>query len=317
MKNVYGVTSALSVSKLVLVFFGAFCVFGGSMSFAVEWKEADSPKKITVRSYSGPGKKTKTKKIPWEKYLAGVVSAEINCDSPKEALMAQAVLARTFALYRVQKAKASGQRYDIRAGTRAQAVDRKGVSRDCSRSVEMTRGKVLVFGVHLVEALYHASCGGQTAAPLEVYGRPSPGLRAVACGWCSQAGSRKWSHALGRDELTGLFANAGGIPGIRGVSIARKSDRGRTLSVGLLSPSGEIQLSAVRLRRILGERLVRSTVFSIENTSTHIIFTGRGYGHGVGLCQDGMLAMARGGWRWKKILSYYYPGTSIQTLARR
>jgi stage II sporulation protein D len=241
-----------------------------------------------------------------EDYVAGVVSGEMPASFPPEALKAQAVAARSYALTRKIEAQAGGRDHDIGAGVLAQ-VWSAAPSAAARAAAEATAGEVLVAGMEPVEAYFHASCGGRTEAGLAALGRDLPYLVAVECGRCGRAPRVRWTVEVPAGEL----AAAGLGPAPAAARVSERSATGRAARVELEAGGRRTSLAAVDLRQRLGWSRLPSLAFEVRAAGGALVFDGRGQGHGAGLCQWGAAGLAREGKGYREILAHYYPGTTV------
>ncbi len=244
--------------------------------------------------------------IALEDYLAAMLGSEMPVSFPREALKAQAVAARTYALHK--KLAAYGEPFHLGSSVLHQVY--RGANREDPRTREAvgaTRGEVLTWELAPIEAYFHASCGGRTESGREALGRDLPYLASVECRCGRRQGSR-WSLSLSAEELQRAV---GGDP--TSLRVLSRSDTGRARVLAL---SAERTLDAVTFRQRLGYARVRSLDFELEPThgSEAVRIAGRGFGHGAGLCQWGARAAAGEGWDYRRILAHYYPGAELQHL---
>lgn len=240
--------------------------------------------------------------VPLEDYLAAVLGSEMPVSFPPEALKAQAVAARTYALHK--KLAAYGQPYHLGSSVLHQVYG--GVHREDPRSLEAvlaTRGQVLTYELSPIEAYFHASCGGHTETGRDALSRDLPYLQSVKCG-CGKVRASHWSLELTEAEVERALGPIESLD----VSSRTGSGRARRVSLG----RGR-SVDAVSFRQKLGYTKVKSLDFEVKGSGT-LVFEGRGYGHGAGLCQWGAKVFADGGWEYRRILSHYYPGTELQRL---
>ena len=244
--------------------------------------------------------------LPLEEYLLGVVGAEMPPGFPDEALKAQAIAARTYALRK--KLDAADPSVHLGASVLHQVY--RGLSRPDQRvreAIEATRGEILTFNLEPIEAYFHASCGGKTEAGQPALSRDLPYLRSVECP-CGKLASNRWEVSISAAELHQLF----GIRDGGAMSISGRSNTGRVKA--LLLGAGR-SLDAVEFRQKLGYDRVKSLWFELERAGDGAIkIVGRGYGHGAGLCQRGAKVLADQGRSYRDILLHYYPGVEIQQL---
>jgi len=243
--------------------------------------------------------------IPFEDYVKSVVLAEVGSNWEMEALKAQAVIARTYAVY--QKNANGNSHYHITSSVLHQAY--KGNSSDArvTYAVEKTAGEILIFDGKPIEALYHSTCGGKTELPEEVFGKNYPYLRSVESR-CETSPYWVWEREIPLSEIEKALT----ISDIKDITIKSYTATGRVKELGITAESEQITYKATELRKLLGWQKLPSTNFSIVKDGDSIILDGKGYGHGVGLCQWSALEMAKKGKNYKEILSFFYPGTEIQ-----
>ncbi|MDQ7849433.1 MAG: SpoIID/LytB domain-containing protein [Armatimonadota bacterium] len=251
-----------------------------------------------------------------EEYLYGVLKMEVDPRWPVEALKAQAVAARTLALYSLGRFAAEG--YDLRATTDSQVY--AGMNAEDPRTtaaVEATRGVIMTYGGRPVFAAFHADSGGTTESSEFVWGQPYPYLRGVADPYGQDAPYREWLSRIDLPTLEARLANAGRpLAGISAVTVTATSPSGRALTVRLRGAGGTLELRAVDLRTLLGVTFLRSTLFTVrpaDDDSPAVEFWGRGSGHGVGMSQWGARGQALLGRAYPDILAFYYQGIQLET----
>jgi len=245
--------------------------------------------------------------LPFEKYIEGVVASELGKDWEIEAMKAQAVISRTYAL--LYKNINSGDRFHLTSSVLHQLYkEGEDVEPAVKRAVNATKGEILMYGRDPVKAFYHATCEGRTELPEEVWKESFPYLKSVECN-CKNAPYESWQRRFSPEEIS----RALGITGLKDIYIASYTATGRARTLKLLTETNEVkEVIATELRRALGYKELPSTDFSIKKTDTEIIFDGKGYGHGVGLSQWGALEMAKEGRNYREILEHFYPGTTIK-----
>jgi stage II sporulation protein D len=283
---------------------------------------APSPVSVNGKRYRGilevmPAEKglLVVNELPLEDYLVGLINCEISSQWPMEAIKAQAVVARTYALY--QKGARTGATYHLESSVLDQVYDGCEIEDGrAARGVRETEGEVVTSDGRIIQSFFHSNCGGHTEAAENVWAFPLPYLQGVRCEYCSTAPSLKWEQTLPLRKLESLL-KAGGIQisGLRDIRCGGKNPSGRITDLTLVSGRGEQQvLPAVKFRKIIGYTVIRSTNFSVRISGGDAVFTGLGYGHGVGLCQWGARQRAMDGFSHREIISYYYPGTKIRKM---
>ncbi|RMG04277.1 MAG: SpoIID/LytB domain-containing protein [Nitrospirae bacterium] len=248
--------------------------------------------------------------LPLEDYVRSVVISEVAEDWEMEALKAQAVIARTYALKHL--GKNNGSLYDLTSSTLHQLYRGDNFDTRVAYAVMKTEGEVLTYNGELIEAFYHSTCGGKTELPEEVFGKSYPYLKSVSSD-CSNSPYWFWQRRIKKSEIE----RATGVTGLKEIEISEYTKTGRVRKVKLIHGGGTTDVLAKDLRRLLGWRKLPSTWFKIKRDKNSFIFDGHGYGHGVGLCQWGAQKMAEEGKNYREILSFYYPGTTIMLYENR
>jgi len=243
--------------------------------------------------------------LPMEDYVAAVLGGEMPPSFPIEALRAQAVAARTYALNK--KLEMLDEPFHLGSSVLAQVYG--GLERENGRTREATqstRGQVLTFELEPIEAYFHSSCGGRTESGLQALQRDLPYLMPVSCA-CGKNPATKWSAAFTAEELEEALGRD--ARGELRVQSRTATGRVRRLQIGSRTVDG------VEFRQRLGYERVRSLLFDVApDGKGGARLTGRGFGHGAGLCQWGAKLMADAGKDYREILLHYYPGTELQTL---
>lgn len=251
--------------------------------------------------------------LPMEDYLAGVLRAEIGERWPAEALRAQAIVARTYAAY--QRAISAGKPYHIVASTAHQLfAGRVPPSSPAWNAVQDTAGQVLRWEGELFPAFYHSESGGYTEDPRTVFAvaRNIPALKPVVCPFSAGSPHYYWNLDVRLGDLTDILRKGGVDVGIvSAIEVTERTPSLRASVVTLRGPRGAVRLRGNELRRIVGFETLKSTLFAVAVDGEAAHFAGRGYGHGVGLCQWGAKGMAEQGHAARKILEFYYPGATL------
>lgn len=245
--------------------------------------------------------------LPLEDYVAAVVEAEMPPGFPPEALKAQAVAARSFALARKLEALAEGRGWHLGA-TVLDQVYRSGHDPRARAAAQATAGEVLAFEHEPVLAFFHSACGGRTESGEEALGRDLPYLVPVQCGRCQRAPRYRWAARISLEEL-GRIA---GLPGpATSFRISARTGTGRVARVTAASGAARVDLSGADLRQRLGFDRLPSLAFEVSMGRRQVSLRGRGSGHGAGMCQWGAAGFAREGRGYRFVLRHYYPGTEV------
>ncbi len=250
-----------------------------------------------------------------ENYIAGIINNEISSKWPLEAIKAQSVIARTYAIYQMEERKDNlfhmTGTYMDQVYTGAAVEDRASFS-----AVKKTVGEILVYKGQPALTLYHSNAGGVTEFARNVWGADEPYLRSVKSRYDKGAPNYRWELALSKVSLGEKLRAAGyDIGPVRKIKIREYTKTGRVVGLTLEDKEGRIvEVKGESLRKILGYAILRSTLFKVSNNRRGFVFKGRGSGHGVGLSQWGAKGMAEAGAGYKKILRHYYAGTAIKKL---
>ncbi|MCX7943971.1 MAG: SpoIID/LytB domain-containing protein [Deltaproteobacteria bacterium] len=237
-----------------------------------------------------------------EDYLRYTISKEMNPNWPIEALKAQAVLARTFVLKKKYSSK--NCLYDISNTTLDQVYNSFSEdSLEVIQAVSSTKGEVLKYNGEIIDALYHSCCGGMTTSSWEVFGFDKPYLVAVNCRCGGECPFGKgWRLIISVERLKKLF----GLKKIEKIS----EERGKIRIIG----DRNISLSKNSFRERIGFTELKSSDFVIKFSNSKVEVIGKGFGHGVGLCQFGAKKMAEEGKNYKEILLHYFKGVTLEKI---
>lgn len=266
--------------------------------------------------------------INLDEYLCGVVSAEMPANYEMEALKAQAVVARTYTLYKIINSKPHGEEADIcdsyeccqawiSKEERFEKWDDSTENENWNKivtAVNETKGKVITYEGNLINSFFHANSGGKTEIPVNVWGGTGyPYLQVVETS--GEEGYTQYSSEvqLTIDELVNKFkekyediaVNLENISEEIKILEYTESGRVKTLKVGNKNIAG------TEVRSILG---LRSTNFDMEINGNNIKFKVTGYGHGIGMSQTGADAMAKQGSNYEQIIKHFYVGVEVQDL---
>ncbi len=250
-----------------------------------------------------------------ESYLYGVVPKEMPDSWEEHALMAQAVAARTYALY-IQE-KSNHPFYDLEATTASQVYG--GINNESERStkaVNLTRGQVMIHDGSLIISYFHSDSGGHTEDPSNVWSTEKiPYLNGVPDQFSQEQPEKTWEFFLSyKDAIKQLNQYGLGISRLDRIKVKDRSRSGRFSKVLIYSDKGVSELSSNHFRASIGETRIKSTLFHMYASQGGILFKGKGYGHGVGMSQWGARRMAQAGSSYQDILKFYYKGIKIKNL---
>jgi len=258
---------------------------------------------------------------PFERYLVGVVAAEVPALFHMEALRAQAVAARTYAIYSMRTLDMDefdyGRISEIWQAYLTEADMRRRWGDDFDihfgtiwEAVASTRGEILIYDDEPILAVYHAFSGGRTEYSQNVWSAPRPYLRSVSSDFYTYRADFEYVREFSVGEFVSLLRTA--FPNIvldsnnimAQININERSAAGYILRITI----GNQTMDATQLRSILG---LRSTNFTIAQSGDKVIFRTRGHGHGVGMSQLGANALAHQGYSYVEILKHYFSGALL------
>ena len=259
--------------------------------------------------------------MPLEEYVAAVLMAESGDFENVESQKAMAVVARTYALRFMGQHAQEG--FDFCDTTHCQVFGWKGANAAVRAAVNATRGEVLRFEGKVAQTFYHQNCGGTTAAAREAWPAVTEAyLTSHEDRYCAAREVLKWESAIRVADLDRALRAAGlTMPaGWSEIEVVSRSESGRAQRLKLSGGAdGNAPISASTFRfavdRELGWNKIRSDLYDVRNAGEQIVFSGRGSGHGVGMCQAGAEEMAREGKNYREILGFYYPGTQLGATA--
>ena len=252
---------------------------------------------------------TAVNQVDLEDYLYSVVGAEAIPSWPQEALKAQAVAARSYALYK--RSKSSNQLYDLDTTTKTQVY--KGLGSEylsTHQAVKATKGQVMTYNDRVILAVFHSSSGGHTENVEDVWSSPLPYLRGVV-DYDYVAPVFQWSKIFSARELG---SRIGGVGKVRAMLPEQTTPHGRIVTMKVVGDRGTKRVSGAQLRKALG---LRSTLFRASSADGGFQVYGRGFGHGIGLSQWGAYSLAQQGINYQQILSHYYRNAILAQIDRR
>jgi stage II sporulation protein D len=255
--------------------------------------------------------------VPLEEYLVGVLRAESNEKWPLEALRAQAVVARTYAAY--HRLLNGAKPYHIVASTaHQQYAGRVAAASPVWGAVRETAGQVLLWEGDVFPAFYHTESGGYTEDPRTVFAaRNMPALKAVRCEFSTGSPHFYWALDVRLTDLAEILRRHAAVVGsVTAIDVTERTPSLRAAVVTVHGTRGSVRLRGNDFRRMIGYDTFKSTLFAVAVDAQWARFSGRGYGHGVGMCQWGAKGMAEQGHTARQILEFYYPGTVLDTLDR-
>ena len=259
------------------------------------------------------------KELKMEEYLAGVVAAEMETNWPVNALAAQAIIARTYTMKNIETGKIR-KLHGTDASTDVQefqAYNAARINDNVRKAVEMTRGEIITYKGDYPNAWFSACCGGITASAQEGLAftqEPTPYIKANAQDNClsiTVPENRQWQAAIPKAKVIAAVKEVTGknIDSLTSAEIVEKGSSGRAVKIAL----GDAQVGGPAFRNAIGSELVRSMLLnSLEVQGDNVVFAGKGFGHGVGMCQWGANLMAKEGQKPEDIINFYYQDVEIE-----
>jgi len=252
--------------------------------------------------------------IEIEDYIKGILYNEASHYWPMEALKAQAVISRSFALFKMEESVLRD--YDLTNDIYSQVYGGRASERmRTNLAVDQTRGLALIYNGKLFPTYFHATCGGHTEDAARLWQTDIPPLKGVTCSFCQDSPHYNWHLVISLKEIADKLAGAGySIGDLKDIKIAGRNDSGRVIDLILVSDDKDMHISAKDFRNVFGPNVIRSANFNLGVIKQDVVFEGIGWGHGVGLCQWGAYFMAKQGYNFEQILKYYYPGTNVKAI---
>jgi len=244
--------------------------------------------------------------IELDNYIGGVVQAESGRLSNPEFYKVQTILARTFALAHIQKHALEG--FSLCDQTHCQAYFGKPTELKIIKSVFETKNKVVVDeNLNLIEAAFHSNSGGQTLNSEDVWGSKLSYLRSVNDTFSLKMPNANWERKIAKDDWLSYLKIKHNYPTEDNEAILLacnfKQDTRKTFL--------EVNNIKVPLKIVRTDFQLKSTYFSIVPVGDSLVFRGKGFGHGVGMCQEGAMRMAKLGYTYLDILNFYYQNTQL------
>ncbi|MBD3379929.1 MAG: SpoIID/LytB domain-containing protein [Candidatus Omnitrophica bacterium] len=249
-----------------------------------------------------------------EEYLRGVLPEEVYAYWPSSALKAQAIASRSFAAYRALRS--SRRAYDLRHDARSQVYGgMKAENMRTTRAVMDTNGKVLSYDGKVFPAYFSACCGGYRESSASLWGEELEPLKGGRCIWCRFSPVFRWREDISKDFIAGEMRKAGyGVERVDSLKAFERDSSGRPAYIEISSAKRKVKVGTEDFRIMVGQDLLKSSLFRMRETDDKVIFHGRGWGHGVGMCQWGAFGMSMFLRSTGNILKTYYPGTEIVDL---
>ncbi len=246
-----------------------------------------------------------------EKYIAGVVESESGTRTSLEYYKLQSILCRTYLLSHINRHIFEG--FQVCDDVHCQAYLSRTTDLDVKKGVYDTKGLVVVDGdLNLITAAFHSNCGGQTVASQDVWAMSTTYLKSVKDSFCLNQSHALWKRSIPLEDWKAYLQLKHKYP----IDDSLKLNDATTFT----QPNGRAIYFTdkdlkIPLKTIRADFQLKSTYFSVAQQGDQIVFSGRGYGHGVGLCQEGAMRMADLNYSYKDILNFYYKDVHLVDLS--
>lgn len=249
-------------------------------------------------------------KVPLEAYTAGVVSAEAGKEHHQEYYKLQAVSCRTYALTNQRKHLPDG--FELCDGVHCQVYHGRNRNDSIQMAVDATRGLVIVDPeIKLIHATFHSNCGGETMNAEDLWSKHEPYLRATRDTFCLASPHATWERTMSRRDWLGYLDRRFGFNSTDSLqlqAVLYYEPQCRDLYLGNTWP-------LLPLKNVREDLKLKSTFFSVKADGDRVLLSGRGFGHAVGLCQEGAMGMARAGRSYTDILHHYFTNVHLVDLS--
>ncbi|MGQ0829987.1 MAG: SpoIID/LytB domain-containing protein [Bacteroidota bacterium] len=241
-------------------------------------------------------------KVDFEKYIAGVIESESGTRSHSEYYKLQAIICRTYLLANLNRHVLEG--FEVCDDVHCQAYLNKCSHHSIVEAILDTKGQVIVDNdLNLITAAFYSNCGGQTCNSQDVWATPTTYLKSLKDTFCLNEPNARWKRVIPLEdwkaylELKHKYPVDDSLKFSGATSFSQPNGR----AVYFMDKDLKIPLKIIR-----ADFKLKSTYFSVEQRGDSVVFNGRGYGHAVGLCQEGAMRMAKLKYSYKDILNFYY-----------
>jgi stage II sporulation protein D len=282
---------------------------GGFRMRALDRKEAERSYPGALEASVADGRMLLVDRVGLEAYTAGVVSAEAGKEHHIEYYKLQSVSCRTYALTNMRKHIAEG--FEVCDGVHCQVFRGRNRNDSIQQATDATHGLVIVDpDIKLIHATFHSNCGGETLNAEDLWSKHEPYLRATRDTFCLRAPHATWEKSMPRTEWLGYLQQRFGYKAeneARLNAVLHYEPQCRDLYLGNTWP-------LLPLKHVREDLKLKSTYFSVRTEGDRVLLKGRGFGHAVGLCQEGAMGMARAGFSYTDILHHYYTDVHLVDL---
>ncbi len=250
-------------------------------------------------------------KIEIEKYIGGVVESESGTRTSLEYYKLQSILCRTYLLVHINRHVLEG--FQVCDDVHCQAYLSRTTDADIQKGVNDTKGLVVVDNdLNLITAAFHSNCGGQTVASQDVWAAPTTYLKSVKDTFCIKQTHAKWKRTIPMEDWKAYLQLKHKYPVDDSLMLSNATSFNQTYGRSIYFTDRDLKIP---LKIIRADFQLKSTYFSVEQQGESVIFNGRGYGHGVGMCQEGAMRMANLNHSYKEILNFYYKDVHLVDLS--
>ncbi len=250
-------------------------------------------------------------KVELESYIAGVVESESGTKATSEYYKCQAILCRTYLLSHFNRHIAES--FEVCDDVHCQAYLNRSRDIDIIKAVHETKGIVVVDNdLNLITAAFHSNCGGQTVNSQDVWSVSTSYLKSIKDTFCLNQPHAKWKREISLEDWKSYLQLKHKYP----LNDSLKFNSAMSFS----QPNGRAiyftdKNLKIPLKTIRSDFQLKSTYFSVQQKAEIIVFNGRGYGHGVGMCQEGAMQMSKLNYTFKDILQFYYKDVNLIDLS--
>jgi len=251
-------------------------------------------------------------RLDLESYVKGVLYHEVTHKWPMEATKAQAVAIRTYALYQIQNRK--NEDFDVTRDIYSQVYGGKSAERyRTNLATQQTKGEILKYNSEVLPAYFHSNSGGHTEDVSELWDQNSKPLKGIRDVYAKYAPNYFWKKNFQSSFIQEKLNENGYKLGlINEISVLERNKSGRIRKLQITTRDGKrIMVPGKKFREIIGPNLIKSNMYVIDMQGYYFNLIGKGWGHGVGMCQWGAYNMARKRFNYKQILKHYYPGANL------
>ncbi|MCU0651644.1 MAG: SpoIID/LytB domain-containing protein [Candidatus Omnitrophica bacterium] len=251
--------------------------------------------------------------IELEDYIKGILYHEASHYWPLEALKAQAIASRSYAVY--QKQASSSRDFDLTSDVYSQVYGGRTSERYRTNiAVDETKGMLLMYQGKILPAYFHATCAGHTEDANRLWNINIAPLKGVVCNFCQESPHFFWHVVLSLEEIEKKLKGTNyAMNNIEGIIVVDRDQSNRIINLKLFNKDKSKKIPAKDFRSLIGADIIRSTNFQLDIAGKDVVIEGKGWGHGVGLCQWGAYFMAKNGSTYQDILAYYYPGSVVNS----